>query len=43
MDMGVYNKFKKIMIDGVKLNKEAKVKTRLNWKESEYKANVNVK
>lgn len=43
MDMAGYSKFKEIMLDGVKLNKEAKVATRLNWKEHEYKANINVK
>ncbi len=43
MDMAGYNKFKEIMLSGVELNKEAKVATRLNWKEREYKANINVK
>ncbi|EPZ62095.1 sulfite reductase, subunit C domain protein [[Clostridium] sordellii ATCC 9714] len=43
MDTAGYMKFKELMLKDVKLNKEAKVASRLNWKEHEYKANINVK
>ena len=43
MDMAGYKEFKEIMLKDVKLNEEAKVASRINWKEREYKANINVK
>ena len=38
-----YQKFKEIILDGVKLNSEAQVAQRILWAETEYRANINVK
>lgn len=43
MDMAGYRRFKEMMLKGIELNPEAKVATRINWSEQEYRANMNVK
>ncbi|MGL6106524.1 sulfite reductase subunit C [Romboutsia sp.] len=43
MDMAGYPKFKELMLKNITLNEEARVATRLNWQEKEYKAHINVK
>ncbi|MEG1483699.1 sulfite reductase subunit C [Clostridium sp.] len=43
MDMAGYNRFKEMMLKGIKLNKQAKVAERINWTEHASKANINVK
>ena len=42
IDKAGYPKFKEMMLAGVTLNKEAKVASRINWSEQEYRANYNV-
>ena len=42
IDMAGYEKFKELMLKGITLNPEARVAKRLNWKETEYKAQINV-
>lgn len=42
IDKAGYKKFKEMMLAGVTLNPEAKVATRINWNEQEYRANINV-
>ncbi len=42
IDKAGYMKFKEMMLDGVTLNKEAKVASRINWNEQEYRANMSV-
>lgn len=43
IDKAGYNKFKEMMLKDVVLNDEARVATRINWSETEYKANISVK
>lgn len=43
IDRAGYMKFKKMMLDGVNLNPEAKVAQRIMWAETEYRSNINVK
>lgn len=43
IDRAGYQKFKTMMLQGVQLNPEARVATRINWNEQEYRANINVK
>lgn len=43
IDRAGYQKFKEIILDGVKLNPEAHVAQRILWAETEYRANINVK
>ena len=43
MDMAGYHTFKEWMLKGVRLNSEAKVASRVNWNEAEYRSNYNLK
>ncbi|MGL5050700.1 MAG: sulfite reductase subunit C [Fusobacteriaceae bacterium] len=43
IDRAGYQKFKEIILDGVKLNPGAMVAQRINWAETEYRANINVR
>lgn len=43
MDMAGYHTFKEWMLKGVRLNPEAKVASRVNWNEAEYRSNYNLK
>ncbi len=43
IDRAGYNKFKDMLLDGVRLNPEAEVAQRILWAETEYRANINVK
>ncbi len=43
IDMAGYEKFKELILEGVNLNPEATVATRILWTETEYRAQINVK
>lgn len=43
IDRAGYQKFKEMILDGVKLNPEAMVAQRILWSETEYRANINVR
>lgn len=43
IDRAGYQKFKEMMLDGVKLNPEAEAAQRIHWTETEYRAQINVK
>lgn len=43
IDRAGYQKFKEMILDGVKLNPEAMVAQRIQWAETEYRANINVR
>ena len=43
IDRSGYNKFKEIILDGVKLNPEALVADNIFWAETEYRSNFNVR
>ena len=43
IDRAGFQKFKELILDGVTLNPEALVAQRIQWAETEYRANINVK